>query len=63
MEKFAGCCAGGIDLYLERRKMEDNNFMNSDNQCEPPDQGDLYPKNVFKQKDSREKQQGKFWGK
>jgi hypothetical protein len=41
--------------------MEDNNFMNSDNQCEPPDQGDLYPRNVFKQKNSREKQQGKIW--
>lgn len=40
--------------------MEDNNFMNSDNQDEPPDQGDLYPENVFKQKNSREKQQGKI---
>ncbi len=25
--------------------MEDNNFLNSDNQDEPPDQGDLYSGN------------------
>ena len=40
--------------------MEDNNFMNSDNQSDPPDEGDLYPRNVFRQKNSRKLQQGKI---